>query len=143
MIVPAHSTHYITPDWQNLQLPVKIYEDIGNTGTIADSILIANQTTDVKQQTRPGIPRDFTLFQNYPNPFNPSTTISYRLPKTSHVILKIYNMLGQEVAMLVNEEKVAGVYQAQWNASKLPSGLYFYRLTAGAFTDTKKMMLLK
>ena len=88
-------------------------------------------------------PSGFHLEQNYPNPFNPSTTISYSLPKTANVSLRIFNTLGQEVAVLVNERREAGNYQSTWNASNVPSGIYFCRLQAGEFIDTKKAILLK
>ncbi len=81
--------------------------------------------------------------QNYPNPFNPTTIIAYQLPKKSHVLLKIYNTLGEEVATLVNGEKEAGYYNVNFNASNLPGGLYLYKLKAGSFTKVGKMMLLK
>jgi hypothetical protein len=90
-----------------------------------------------------GLPVEFSLSQNYPNPFNPSTTIRFALPKSGHVELKIYNTLGQEVATLVNEEKVAGTYSMQWNASRVASGVYFYQLKAGEFSQTRKLLLLK
>ncbi|RCK71604.1 MAG: hypothetical protein IGBAC_1575 [Ignavibacteriae bacterium] len=89
------------------------------------------------------IPSNFVLHQNYPNPFNPNTTIKFEIPKTTHVTLKIYNILGQEVAELVNEEKKPGVYNVNWNASGFPSGTYFYRLKTTDFTYTKKIILLR
>lgn len=89
------------------------------------------------------LPDGFTLEQNFPNPFNPSTTIQYNIPKTEMVVLKIYNILGQEVKTLVNEEQIAGTYQAVFDASHLASGVYFYRLTAGDYVEVKKMMFLK
>ncbi|MBM2845447.1 MAG: Regulator, partial [Bacteroidetes bacterium] len=89
------------------------------------------------------LPTDFSLDQNYPNPFNPATTINYQSPITSHVSLKILDLLGREVAALVNEEKPAGSYKASWDAAKMPSGVYFYRLNAGEFVETKKMVLLR
>lgn len=88
------------------------------------------------------IPTEYALSQNYPNPFNPSTTIRYALPRASHVVLKVFNMLGEEVATLVGEEKDAGFYQVNWTP-QLPSGVYFYRLQAGDFAATKKLLLLK
>jgi len=90
-------------------------------------------------------PSDFRLFQNYPNPFNPSTTINYQLPTNSFVTLKVFDILGNDVAVLVNEWKEAGSYSAQFTTSgkQLASGMYFYTLTAGKFTDTKKFILLK
>jgi hypothetical protein len=90
------------------------------------------------------LPTEFSLSQNYPNPFNPSTTIAYSLPERSIVTLKIYDLLGKEVAALVNSEIVtAGNHEEQWNAANMPSGVYFYRLTSGSSTATKKLVLLK
>jgi photosystem II stability/assembly factor-like uncharacterized protein len=89
------------------------------------------------------LPDKYELFQNYPNPFNPTTKISYALPQNSFVELKVFNLLGQEIATLVNQEKPAGYYQVDFNASSLPSGVYFYQLNAGEFVITKKMLLLK
>jgi hypothetical protein len=86
---------------------------------------------------------EFILEQNYPNPFNPLTVISYQLPVRSNVILKVYNLLGREVAALVNEFKPAGSYQVAFNAADLSAGIYFYFLQAGSFSDTKKMIVLK
>lgn len=85
----------------------------------------------------------FELSQNYPNPFNPTTTISYTIPKSSLVTLKVYNLLGQEVARLVNENQFAGKHSVKFIGTDLPSGLYVYKITAGNFTQTRKMMLLK
>jgi len=95
------------------------------------------------QQGDPQGVREYQLLQNYPNPFNPSTTISYSLPGNSHVTLKIYNSLGQEVATLINEEKPAGRYQVTWNAANISSGVYFYRMMAGSFVETRKLNVLK
>ncbi|MCW8803518.1 MAG: T9SS type A sorting domain-containing protein, partial [Ignavibacteriaceae bacterium] len=81
--------------------------------------------------------------QNYPNPFNPSTTISFQVPVESNVSLKVYDMLGNEVATLVNETKTAGEYDIDFNAATIASGIYFYRLQAGDFVETKRMMLMK
>jgi hypothetical protein len=89
------------------------------------------------------IPLTFALNQNYPNPFNPSTTIRYSIPAASQVTLKIYNLLGQEVASLVNAAQKPGNYEVSFNASSLTSGMYVYRIQAGTFIETKKMMLLK
>lgn len=86
---------------------------------------------------------DFTLFQNYPNPFNPSTVISFQLPVNGMVSLKVYNVIGQQVAELVNEVRQAGVHTVEFDASNLPSGVYIYRLNTGNYTSTRKMMLMK
>jgi photosystem II stability/assembly factor-like uncharacterized protein len=97
--------------------------------------------TDVENdQTNLG---EFFLEQNYPNPFNPSTTIEYSIPQAGLVTIKIYDILGKEVATLVSEEKQMGGYTVNFNASNLSSGIYFYRLQAGSFMKTKNMMLIK
>jgi len=89
------------------------------------------------------LPTQFTLYQNYPNPFNPSTKIKYSVPQSSNVLLKIFDVVGKEVATLINEEKPAGNYEVEFNASNLSSGIYFYRLRSGKFVETKKMILQK
>jgi hypothetical protein len=89
------------------------------------------------------IPLTFSLKQNYPNPFNPATTIQFDLPKTSWVSLKIYNILGEEVATLISDNMAAGTYKYRWNAAELASGLYIYRLEAGEYIKTKRMILMK
>ena len=88
-------------------------------------------------------PVDYSLSQNFPNPFNPSTEISYSIPKSNNVELKVYNSIGKEVATLVNGMQEAGNHKVQFNSSNLSSGIYFYRLTSGNFTQIKKMILLK
>jgi subtilisin family serine protease len=105
---------------------------------VGDWDTIMTDTTPVD-----GIPIQFALEQNYPNPFNPTTTISYQLPAFSTVVLKVYDVLGREVATLVNEKKAAGKYSTTWNASSMSSGVYFYRLHAGAYRETKKLLILK
>lgn len=90
-----------------------------------------------------GVPTEFSLSQNYPNPFNPSTTIKFALPTASNVKITIYNTIGKEVATLVNGTMEAGTHSAIWNASNNASGMYFFKLEAGNFTATKKMMLIK
>jgi hypothetical protein len=89
------------------------------------------------------LPKEFALYQNYPNPFNPTTKIKYDLPNDSRVTISIYNLIGQEVATLVDENQEAGFKSVEWNAGSLPSGMYVYRLTANTFSDVKKMLLLK
>ncbi|MCK5085864.1 MAG: T9SS type A sorting domain-containing protein [Melioribacteraceae bacterium] len=85
----------------------------------------------------------FNLNQNYPNPFNPTTIINYELKALGHVKLMVYNILGKEVAELVNEKQYPGRYKIKFNGAELPSGVYFYRLIAGNFVDTKSMVLIK
>lgn len=89
------------------------------------------------------IPTEYVLSQNFPNPFNPTTKIEYNVPELSFVILKVYDVLGNEIGTLVNEEKPIGRYKIEFNATTLPSGIYFYRLQAGNFIETKKMILLR
>jgi len=93
-------------------------------------------------------PDKFILSQNYPNPFNPRTTIKYSIPKQSYVTLKVYDILGREVAALVNEEKPAGIYTVRFGVGQdsspdISSGIYFYQIKAGDYVSTKKMILLK
>ena len=94
-----------------------------------------------KQETE--LPGEFKLEQNYPNPFNPSTTINYSVPKSSHVTIKIYDTMGREISTLLNTEKPAGNYSIKFNTSSLASGIYFYRMEAEGFMQTKKLILLK
>jgi len=101
-----------------------------------------SEVTPVEENQIP-IPLSFNLSQNFPNPFNPSTAIQYSIPQRSNVTLKIYDILGNELETLVNEEKTMGTYELTWNAANLPSGVYFYQLKAGEFIQTKKMILIK
>jgi len=100
-----------------------------------------NVLTSVTQAER--LPREFSLMQNYPNPFNPATTVEYALPSTQHVRLSLFDLLGREVSRLVDQNQIAGYHRVSFNAVTLSSGVYFYRIEAGAFTDTKRMLLLK
>ena len=101
-----------------------------------------DKTTDVKPQNEV-LANSFTLFQNYPNPFNPTTKIKYEIPKLTQVQLKVYDIIGREIATLVNEQKPAGSYEIEFNASQLSNGVYFYELHANDFRDVKKLVLLK
>lgn len=96
------------------------------------------------------VPTEYMLMQSYPNPFNPTTTINYQLPTANHVTLKVYDVLGREVATLVDENKTAGSYQATFDGSRFASGVYFYRIEVedpvsgtGTFTAVKKFVLMK
>ena len=100
-------------------------------------------TTNIVSVESEEIPIEYALQQNFPNPFNPTTTIKYSVPELSKVKLTLFNLLGEEIATLVIEEKVAGYYTVAFNAARLPSGIYFYRLQAGDFIQTKKMILMK
>jgi hypothetical protein len=112
-------------------------------GVSANNVARWNSGTSRVEQLSPTAPKTFLLEQNYPNPFNPSTTIRYQLPVASEVKLEVYDVLGKKIATLVNERQSAGSYQVVWNASGLSSGTYFYRLQAGTFVETKKMILVK
>ncbi len=100
-----------------------------------------SSTVDVKEVHFKA--NEFGLAQNYPNPFNPTTTITYNLAKASNVRLVVYNTLGKEVATLANGEKAAGTYKAEFSSSNLPSGIYLYKLTAGNYSEVRKMILMK
>jgi hypothetical protein len=89
------------------------------------------------------LPTAYALDQNFPNPFNPATKLSYSIPVEGFVSLDVYNSIGQKIATLVNESKIAGTYEVNFNAANLSSGIYFYKLTSGNFTETKKMILMK
>jgi subtilisin family serine protease len=116
----------------------------GTTYLRKHNVLIDFQNTITGvAQTASSIPNRFELYQNYPNPFNPSTTIRYDLPKQSRLKIVVYDILGREVATLVNEEKRAGSYTINFNASELASGVYFYQLQTGEYSATKKLLLLK
>ena len=102
-----------------------------------------NGTTTKVGMDGASLPTVYALMQNYPNPFNPSTKISYQLPVKTLVTLKVYDIIGREVAALVNEQQNAGIYDVTFDGSRLASGVYFYRIQAGTFTQTKKFVLLK
>ena len=105
--------------------------------------IIQPRTTDVNAGQANQTPREFSLFQNYPNPFNPTTTISFALPNRSHVTLTVFNTLGQQVSQLVNSDVEPGYHEIQFNATNLASGVYFFRVQAGSFVETKKLMLVQ
>ncbi len=121
-----------------------IITGIKNTGVSADVWLIKTtpDVSDVESKSNL-IPSDLSLHQNYPNPFNPSTKISWQVPVGSHQTLKIYDVLGNNVATLVDEYKPAGSYTVEWSATGLPSGIYFYQLRTDRMIETKKMILMK
>jgi hypothetical protein len=134
----------VTPNSATFPGYFNIKVDISYNGTVCwtDSMQVHVQGTrlvDVNEE----LPVACALEQNYPNPFNPSTTITYELPHTAHVTLRIYNASGQEVATLVDQNKPAGIHTVQFNGSHLASGIYLYRLQVGNFTQTSKLMILK
>jgi hypothetical protein len=134
------------PNWANITITIidtsgTTFAHIGSTMWIDDLETI--KVVGVDDSKRDLIVKEFMLRQNYPNPFNPSTTIKYQVPELSFVTLKVYDVLGSEIITLVNEEKPVGIYEVEFDASQLTSGIYFYRLKANDFTQVKKMILLK
>jgi hypothetical protein len=140
----GNSTHLVHLDTTTVRKDsIVIYIDRGNTGRTNDSLRIVNTYTSVGPHLVDAIPRGFDLAQNYPNPFNPATTIRFSLPHRKYVNLSVYNTLGQLVLTLVNGNFDAGYHDVKFDASQMASGIYFYRLSAGSFISTKKMVLLK
>ena len=109
--------------------------------SVFDTIHVFNITTAVGPYST--IPTSYRLEQNYPNPFNPATHFEFQVPNRDLVTLKVYDMLGREVATILNEVKPTGIYNIPWNANGLASGVYFYQLKAGAYVETKKLVLLR
>jgi hypothetical protein len=95
------------------------------------------------RENNSGIPLQFELEQNHPNPFNPTTEIRFQIPEVSHVTLNVFDLLGREIATLVDEVKQPALYAVLWKANGAASGVYFYRMTAGAFVETRKLVLMK
>lgn len=113
----------------------------GPGGVGMSGVIRVQEPTSVEYEG--SLPQSFNLEQNYPNPFNPSTTIKFSLPQSAEVSLKIFNSLGEEVSSLINSFKERGTYSVKFNAAGLPSGIYYYKLTAGNFAEVKKMILNK
>jgi hypothetical protein len=123
----------------------KIVYDNLNPQSIHGAIVMHNRIILTKEDDEETLstPVEFTLEQNYPNPFNPATTINYSIPEAGNVEMKVYDILGNEVATLVNEAKAPGNYSAVFDASTFASGIYIYTLRANNFVQTKKMILVK
>jgi len=147
------ATQKLSPDFMTPESPLQYYME---NATYPVWFVIGNRVTDVKDDNNQ-MPQEFLLYQNYPNPFNPTTKIKFSLPLASEergilpaerhggevVSLKVYDILGNEIATLINEVKPAGEYEIEFNAKNLSSGMYFYKLKAGNYSQTRKMMLLK
>ena len=135
----------VTGQWQDIQIENSVegstfvFDFLPGGGTLFK----VGQTTDVKNSTKTSIPLAFDLEQNYPNPFNPVTKINYSLSRAGHVNLTVYDLLGRQVAVLVDKNQKAGEFQLDWNAARFPSGVYIYRLKAGSKVQTRKMVLVK
>jgi len=127
--------------------PPVCFTDANHGTVVGDSSTILHTTnggvTSVEAEQQHEVPQQFLLTQNYPNPFNPSTTIQYSLPHRSHVTLSVFNTLGQQIAQLVNSDIEAGYHELQFNATNLASGVYFYRMQAGGYVETKKLLLVQ
>ena len=154
--VAAQSTEIVQMYWRvpaTLLSGSKIYAvlDPGNSMTEVHEnnnkgwtdLTIIGAPSSIDDRNRDLPPNSYALYQNYPNPFNPSTNIEFRIPKNGLVTLKIYNILGEEVATLVSGKLAAGSYSYEWNASDLASGVYLYHLEAGEFVETRKMILMR
>jgi hypothetical protein len=139
-------TDSINPETAHIQIQVSTMAH----PNIKTTVNLTASTLSVTVKDPLNITNEFRLMQNFPNPFNPSTSIEYRVGSTKYVTFKIYDVLGNEVATLVNEEKPAGSYEVNWNAEGLSSGIYFYQLKAmpnggqtGKFVNTKKLVIIK
>lgn len=153
--IEARGSKIIRFDWevpQNISTFPRIYavidpenkfDEIHSNNNKGWKVLNIESVTGIDDEKEIAVVKSFSLKQNYPNPFNPATTIAFSIPEYSPVSLKVYDILGRETAVLINAEKQAGVYEVDFNASRLSSGIYFYRLTSGSFTEIKKMVLLK
>ena len=135
---------YWAPDWITVNGLGSSWENMtffNFSGEVLSSISVFNSGANNISTDK--LPSSFALNQNYPNPFNPGTIISYQLQYSSNVQIKVYDLLGREICSLVNEYKPAGSYTVKFNAGNLPSGMYLYRISAGTFSQTRKMLLVK
>lgn len=120
------------------------FMDSSTTASLLSKVMSDfNVVVGIDQQSAPLQPAHFSLHQNYPNPFNPNTTLRFELPRPALARLVVYDMLGREVAVLVDGYRLAGVHEVVWDGAATASGVYFYRMTAGEFGQTRKMLLLK
>jgi hypothetical protein len=116
---------------------------MGTSGLLAITMRTDSLTTGVEENETPTFPSSFALHQNYPNPFNPTTEIRYDVPVATHVRLAVFDVIGREVATLVDEVEQPGYRSVQFASGRFASGVYFYRLTAGTFVATRKMIVMK
>ncbi|NNG26803.1 MAG: T9SS type A sorting domain-containing protein [Ignavibacteriaceae bacterium] len=130
---------YNTPEVNTFET---YYDAADKSPVLIDSLQLVISVTGVENEFSGSID-SYNLFNAFPNPFNPNTTIKYQIPELSIVTLKVYDMLGNEIETMVDEEKSIGTYAIEFDATSLPSGIYFYQLQTPNFTQTKKMILLK
>ncbi len=148
LVVPAEAAAFSDSTGTVFSYPVTVagtytYECTHHVTLGMAGVFTTLSLSGVAENSPSGNPAGFKLAQNYPNPFNPSTVISFTIPSPGLVTLKVYNLIGQEMATIVDGTMEGGTYSKSWNASSLPSGVYFYQLKAGAFTATKKLQVLK
>ena len=134
---------YISPDDLYFFFTTVKTGDLGYNPYWVDAQVVYNLITDVPYYGKSGRPATFQLLQNYPNPFNPTTKISFQIPELGFVSLKVFDVLGNNIMTLVNEEKPAGKYEFNFNSSGIPSGIYFYQLVAGQYSETRKMCFIR
>ncbi len=135
-------TYKILPEWKDTSMYTVAFVQNDNNKEVLNVGKGAINPTGINN-TNSEIPSEYSLSQNYPNPFNPSTNIYFSIPEESFISLKVYDMLGREKAMLINQQMLPGNYTIDWNASGASSGIYFYTLSAGEFHETRKMILIK
>jgi hypothetical protein len=145
IITIDEETHIATISGSNILGILRIAFTVTDplNASASDTLTVNMLISDVDEDLTAIIPDDFVLFDNYPNPFNPTTTIQYGLPHPCHITLGIYNMLGQQIADLVDEKQAAGMHRIVWDASNVNSGVYFFRIQAGTWQKVKRMILMK
>jgi hypothetical protein len=156
LLEDASTSDSLTATFENALFNLHFVESSGSWGVhnanYAEEILLRtidgvwadfNFGVGIEADPSSDVPREFALHQNYPNPFNPATTIRFDVPQEAHVVLAVYNVLGQRVVTLVDERMSPSSYTAQFDAGRLSSGVYFYSLQAGSFRASREMMLVK
>jgi hypothetical protein len=137
------SHNWIIPNTPSTECLVRISDVIHPlVNDVSDNTFTIVGTSSV-QEIKSGVPKVFALQQNYPNPFNPTTKIRFDLPEQEQVVIEVFNQIGEKISTILNSNLIAGYYEIEFNASNLPSGLYFYRILSGDFTQTKKMIFMK
>ncbi len=143
MITAIKDAQYPWLQFDSIEYTDSDYENTYPTAFAAGLEYVFKNFTTGLEQNLPTVFREFQLKQNYPNPFNPTTKISYSLPEQNYVSLKVFDVLGREVSELINKDQQVGNYEVEFNATNLTSGVYFYKIQAGDFVETKKMVLMK